>query len=661
MKKRTLIALMLGLVIPNLASKVEAHAVQDDFESQATYDYVDNDPNHRCYFENKDGTIFEFEKIYSLKEGETFNGDVSENSYCKGIVCRPTTEPNPFFVHAYDDEHDTTISKGEKFEFNGKEYYYALVHPNYLMVGDNQRLWNVIVEKEPMAPDIIACYDYNMDGTVRIDDFVLMRKNYMSVPYNFITNTDPIANEEMDLVTFYKILNYHYKRGETEIRICFGDTVPNEERIIIRTAATEATTLTTTTTTTTAIIDVTTETTTEITTEATTETETTTTEDIITTTSTTIESTTTSDITTTTTTTTAPDEWTPPRKEDIYHNGEEIPEDTYNILLNTAKFFGIDKFEIRWSDHPLEYAYTDPGLFCCMRNGIAYGYGVQVVPGTDISKIAENINPLTASVYEKYNYIAFRPLVDDDNNDYVLRNFWSSESSFKTDENVILKIKNVVESEENKLENESNYVSDLEIKNEMNSFQFCNWYLIPIDESRQKRELNLNYDNFDINVQAGATSKYWIDNTQLYCGDEPISRLLFNRYLDTAKQFDMPGFKIKYNNSEKEPMEYSFIGTDLKNVNSEIAVQVIPTNDILQLVDVYAITLKELNGDEKLAEMFYLHWISKLYNPHYYWTKDSRSEENVFFKFDRKDNYKNYVLVPLDENGNEDLRLYLDK
>ena len=220
--------------------------------------------------------------------------------------------------------------------------------------------------------------------------------------------------------------------------------------------------------------------------------------------------------------------WTPPQKEDLVHNGEQISDDTYNILLNTAKLFGIDKYEIVWSDHPVEYGYTDPGLFYCMRNGIAYGYGVQVIPGSDVTIVAEGMKKLSANGYKKLNYIAYRPLVEDDNLDYVLKNFSSAEGAYKTDVSVVAKIKDIIESDEDKNKDEAFYLKDLDSINALNSFQFFNWYLIPVDDKGRKFELNYVEDNYDTTINTEVKSKYWINNNQLTSGGAAIDRITFN-------------------------------------------------------------------------------------------------------------------------------------
>ena len=59
-------------------------------------------------------------------------------------------------------------------------------------------------------------------------------------------------------------------------------------------------------------------------------------------------------------TTTAPNNWNPPQKADLINEGEQIDDDTCNILINTAEMFKIDRYEIVWSHHPIAYAYAAP-------------------------------------------------------------------------------------------------------------------------------------------------------------------------------------------------------------------------------------------------------------------------------------------------------------
>ena len=302
-----------------------------------------------------------------------------------------------------------------------------------------------------------------------------------------------------------------------------------------------------------------------------------------------------------------------------------------------------------------------------MRNGIAYGYGVQVIPGSDVTTVAEDMKKLTAYGYKKLNYIAYRPLVEDDNLDYVLKNFSSAEGAYKTDVSVVAKIKDITESKEDKNKDEAYYLNNLDSINALNSFQFFNWYLIPVDSNdHQKYELNYSKNNYDTSVEAAAESKYWVDNKQLTSGGVPIDRITFNSFVLTAKQFEMPGIKIVYNNSETTPRYYSFIrGVNGAELNKLVALQVIKTVDVIDVIDVYSACLKEAKGDESLAEVYYRSkWLNPNFNPLYYWTLaentySDTTEKNFVYRRSSMDKYKDYAMIPLDENGREDLRVYI--
>ena len=428
------------------------------------------------------------------------------------------------------------------------------------------------------------------------------------------------------------------------------------------TTTTKATTTTakpttsTTTKATTTTAKPTTTTTTKATTTTAKPTTTTTTKATTTTTSTTTTTTSTSTTTSTTTTTTVPNDWTPPQKADLIHEGEQIDDDTYNILINTAEMFNIDRYEIIWSHHPIAYAYAAPDAYFCMREGFAYGFGIQLIPSSDISEVCPGMKKLKASTYKMNNdYLAYRPLVAADDTEDVLSSYEVTIDAYKEDKVIIAGINKIIEPDTDP--GSSLYMSDLEFGNEYNVFNFIGWYLIPIDEEGNQI-LELNTAEHNTSVTPAAEIEYWFTNVELEGEVAPIVRWLFNEFVFTARQFNMPDFKVVYNNNHDEPLLYGFTrGTNLDLFNlGKGTVQIIPTSEIVNVIDVEARCVDVAD---------YEYYLNEVANPYYYVTlgeNDRRDlDENAFYIWSKNDSYNVYFLVPLDEDGNEDLRLYVTR
>ena len=144
------------------------------------------------------------------------------------------------------------------------------------------------------------------------------------------------------------------------------------------------------------------------------------------------------------------------------------------MLINTAKLFGINEYKIVWSDLPVSYGYTDPGLFYCMRQGIAPYYGVQVIPSSEVKTVVPSIRRIDVLNMNHYDYICYRPIVDNDNIDYIEENYDDTEGAVKYDGKVVMAIEDVIEPDKDKTD--SLYTFDLLRLNEDNSYEYSNWY-----------------------------------------------------------------------------------------------------------------------------------------------------------------------------------------
>ena len=191
-----------------------------------------------------------------------------------------------------------------------------------------------------------------------------------------------------------------------------------------------------------------------------------------------------------------------------------------------------------------------------------------------------------------------------------------------------------------------------------------NWYLIPIDQDGN-HILQINENGYDTTITPASNIEYWFDNSDFTSGGAAISRGSFNNFVITARYFNMPNFKIVYNSDDENPIYYSFVNSGLSNVGTLEcgAVQVIHNADIVNVIDLEARTLKQANGNTELAKVYYEEWLNEEIRPIYYWTvsefDSEETEGNVVYFKTSFDSYESYVLIPLDENSNEDLRLFV--
>lgn len=198
-------------------------------------EYVDTE--NTCYFEDPEGHIWAFDKIYWLENGEEFSMKVMQHYDGKGVICHLYTgEEKPSYVMPYSEQiyaHDT---EGE-FEVNGEKYQYDIIANIDISPNDRRMLFSdILTSNKNEAQEMqhiqnLKRLDFKKDGEIDIADVVLLNKRYMNTPSTFCTyfNEDDYYLEVMDYNDFYNVLLYNYNKGKTDVMIRFGDKVPENE------------------------------------------------------------------------------------------------------------------------------------------------------------------------------------------------------------------------------------------------------------------------------------------------------------------------------------------------------------------------------------------------------------------------------------------------
>lgn len=295
-----------------------------------------------------------------------------------------------------------------------------------------------------------------------------------------------------------------------------------------------------------------------------------------------------------------------------------------------------------------------------MREGLAYGYGCQLIPSEDISEVCTGMKKLKRSEYtSQYENILWRPLVADDNSEKVLAAFDLTNSAYKNDTVLISAIDDQIIRSTIDINGElsSDDVFDLRADNCDNPFNHMNWYLIPID-----KDGNPVYslgNEFDTSVTAAAITEYWFDNSVLTSGGAPIPAWSFEAFVNCAKALGWEDFTIRYNEVDSEPVYYSYVNTGMiaASTFSGGAVQIIHAADLPNVVDLETICLGQAYGDEALAKTYYQEFIREDVYPYYYVVLpqfDSRDlTGNDFYIWSTGDHHRGYYVIPLDRDGNE--------
>jgi len=295
-----------------------------------------------------------------------------------------------------------------------------------------------------------------------------------------------------------------------------------------------------------------------------------------------------------------------------------------------------------------------------MREGLAYGYGCQLIPSEDISEVCTGMKKLKRSEYtSQYENILWRPLVADDNKENVIAAFDVTNSAYKNDTVVIAAIDDQIIRSTININGElsSNDVYDLYGDNIDNPFNHMNWYLVPIDEGGNQI-FSLGKE-FDTSVIATTEIEYWFDNSDLTSGGAPISRHSFEGFIECARALGWKDFTIKYNEVDSEPVYYSYVNNGMITATTFKggAVQIIHAAELPNVVDLETICLRQAYGDEELAQVYYKEFLREDIYPYYYVVLpqfDSRDlTGNDFYLWSTGDHHRGYYVIPLDSDGNE--------
>lgn len=356
--------------------------------------------------------------------------------------------------------------------------------------------------------------------------------------------------------------------------------------------------------------------------------------------------TTTTTMTTTTgnaiTTTKIPSDFIPPAKETLLHEGEEISEEEYNVLMNTAKLFGIGEYKIVWSDVPIKYGYTDPGMYYCMQQGIAYGVGVQIISIEDIRTVCPNIDEFTASFYEFfYDGIMYRPTVEADYRSEVLEGRELGGDVHIENDILISGFYNLGPA------TDSEYSTS--------NFEYAGWYLIPTADGEESLSMVNNYypDKVDI-----PDNKYWFTSEQI----NGLSRYQLHTFLKMMEKYNIENAKFVKSSTI---IQYGFIigGNMITNSKNQFGVQMIPGEDVRILFPELENWLRNQYPDdvsqelvEKEKEKYYTDdtvcWGLTTYESDSdFYPKGIFIDTNVWVA-------PTWYMIPLDENGNEIYRLW---
>ena len=301
-----------------------------------------------------------------------------------------------------------------------------------------------------------------------------------------------------------------------------------------------------------------------------------------------------------------------------------ISEGNFEILVNTAEMFGIDNYKIIYSERPMAYAYCDPGMAYCMEQGLAYGYGIQVLPSAELENMNSGLSKLNRKAMMRASFITYRPIVEDDNKAEVLascENGWE----VKTPDGNFVTAFTLLEGE------------DFEYSNRYEKFEYQNWYLIPVDENGNEVLENSYYEGREYNVvEAAGEGIYCWQNSGKYLN---LTRESFKNIIKLSNDR-----KFNYEIQESNVIIPYALTTSSLSIYGDEYIQYVPTQDYLEVYDLQEAVMR-IYEDEKLAKEVYESWIvSEMITIH---NNDNYTDVKIGFGLCDSE----YYIVPVDEEG----------
>ena len=315
-------------------------------------------------------------------------------------------------------------------------------------------------------------------------------------------------------------------------------------------------------------------------------------------------------------------------------------------MLATANLFNIKEYKIIWSDEPILGAYTDPGSLYCMNEGLAYGYGVQIVEKEKVLELCPTIDFFDEwdIRYSDNTLCCFRPIVPADSEERVLESFeneWTI--TRKSDGIIIAQISDLLENDPYKV-------------NDQNPFNYKNWYIIPTENGEPIDE-PINSGEYNTSAEPGSTIEYWFTPDEL----NNISRYAFYGFIKKARQLHIPNMKFDY---AKLDVMYGFMyqkvlsgALPLYNADGTGCAQLVPGSDVYSLINVEKYCEYYDYREEYVTQFEY--WWTTLDDAREFYSDNSDIYYTAIKQFGESDTLNpEWIMIPLTEDGEEDLRLY---
>ena len=214
----------------------------------------------------------------------------------------------------------------------------------------------------------------------------------------------------------------------------------------------------------------------------------------------------------------------------------------------------------------------------CGRNGMAYGYGVQIAPSSDVRTICPSFTKLKASEYtSEYEFICYRPVVEEDEEGEVLENYEEIDLESKSDEFFVVGIDEIIALDESNIA-KSGYESEFNSKNPTYEFNYYGWYLVPVDaEGNEVLELNNNAEFSS--VKTNVTTNYYLSDSEI---PAQFNKQDFDAFVKLAEFYGFADIQLV---RSTDPQYYAFYNDETPggdyNTVSPVLPQLIPGSDIL--------------------------------------------------------------------------------